>query len=59
MKIGDIVQILDGSEWHSLYGVAHDIINGIPRIACVTKPLEKYWVYPELEKFIKIIEINP
>jgi len=55
LKRGQLVQILDNSEWHGLYGVVENIICGIPIIFCIKRPWDRYWVYPELEDKIKVV----
>ncbi|MDD4804545.1 MAG: hypothetical protein PHN69_05155 [Candidatus Pacebacteria bacterium] len=50
-----LVQILDGSEWHGLYGVVEDIICEIPIIFCIKRAWDRYWVYPELKDKIRVI----
>lgn len=57
IKVGTYVQILDGSSrWHGVYGITHDFIGDIPCISCVSRPLEKYWVYPDLLNKIRICD---
>jgi len=61
LQKGIQVQILDNSNWHGLFAIVDDIVNidnnniNIPVLYCVSKPTEKYYVYPELEDKIRIV----
>jgi len=54
IQIGTRIQILDGSDWHGLFGVVDDFINDIPILYCVNRPSEMYWLYPELRDKVRI-----
>ena len=61
LNIGTQVQILDNSNWHSLFAIVDDIVNidnnniNIPVLYSVCRPTEKYYVYSDLEDKIRIV----
>ena len=61
LSTGTQVQILDNSNWNGLFAIVDDIVDidnnniNIPVLYCVSKPTEKYYVYPELEDKIRIV----
>ena len=60
LQKGTQVQILVTSNWHGLFAIVDDIVNidnnyNIPVLYSVSKPTEKYYVYPDLEDKIRIV----
>jgi|688.fasta_scaffold582364_3 hypothetical protein len=56
MKKGTYIQILDHSDWHKLFGIVDDIIDGIPLIMTPTRPLERYWLYENLRDKVIVVK---
>lgn len=58
ISINDTVKVIDGSEWHNLYGVVDmvDEAAGIAFIKCTLRPWDTYWLYLKDDIF-KYIEI--
>lgn len=56
IKLGTIIQILDGSDWHGLYGVVDGYVGDIPVLFCISKPCDKYYLHPELMDRVRVVE---